>query len=147
LADSSGEERKGRWPGAAEITAALGRARQKRGEEERKVKGPPLTSGAGMSARQKEKKKETAAVGEALAGSWAARLKGKRGRFVFFFFFFKLFSKQLFKIQIQIKFLLNFSQNFIIFLKVTQATKNHAKSNNDAQPLVVSRLIKLSVTF
>jgi hypothetical protein len=33
------------------------------GEEERKVKGAPLTSGAGMSVRQKEKKKETAAVG------------------------------------------------------------------------------------
>jgi hypothetical protein len=35
LADSSGEERKGRWPGAVEITAALGRARQKRGEKKK----------------------------------------------------------------------------------------------------------------
>jgi hypothetical protein len=49
--------------------------------------------------------------------------------------------------QIQIKFLLNLSQNFIIFLKVTQAIKNHAKPNNNAQPLVVSILINLSSIF
>jgi hypothetical protein len=34
-----------------------------------------------------------------------------------------------------------------MILKVTQATKNHATPNNDAQPLVVSILIKLSLIF
>jgi hypothetical protein len=93
--------------------------------------------------KRKRKQRLWAAAVEALAGCWAARPKGKRGRFVFFLFLFQT----LFKIQIQIKFILIFSQNFINFLKVTQATKNHAKPNNDAQPLVVSILIKLSLIF
>jgi hypothetical protein len=42
---------------------------------------------------------------------------------------------------------LNLSQNFVNFLKATQETKNHAKPNNDAQPVVVSILIKLSLIF
>jgi glycerol uptake facilitator-like aquaporin len=66
---------------------------------------------------------------------------------VFFFSFSNPFQNILFKLQIQINFILNFSQTFIIFLKVTQTTKNHAKPNNDAQPLVVSILIKLSLIF
>jgi hypothetical protein len=40
-----------------------------------------------------------------------------------------------------------FFTKFYNLLKVTQATKNHAKPNNDAQPLVVSILIKLSLIF
>jgi hypothetical protein len=40
-----------------------------------------------------------------------------------------------------------FFTEFYNLLKVTQATKNHAKPNNDAQPLVVSILIKLSLIF
>jgi hypothetical protein len=36
---------------------------------------------------------------------------------------------------------------FIIFLEVTQATKNHAKPINDAQSLVVSKFIKSSLIF
>jgi hypothetical protein len=39
---------------------------------------------------------------------------------------------------------LNFHRIFIIFLEITQATKRHAKPNNDAQTLVVSKLIKLN---
>jgi hypothetical protein len=105
-------------------------------------------------ARQRKKKKKKETVARAVAGEGDSGLLGLLGRKVsevgflfFFFFFFQLFSNQLFKLQIQIKFLLNLSQNFIIFLKVTQATKNHAKPNNDAQPLVVSILIKLSLIF
>jgi hypothetical protein len=47
----------------------------------------------------------------------------------------------------QIKPFSTFHRIFIIFLEVTQATKNHAKPNNDAQSLVVSRFIKLSLIF
>jgi hypothetical protein len=73
--------------------------------------------------------------GEWLMGRWAR----KEGRQVFF-----LFPNSF---QIQTKILQTFLQNFINFLEVTQATKNHAKPNNDAQPLVVSTLIKLSLIF
>jgi hypothetical protein len=71
-------------------------------------------------------------------GWWPAGAKGGE------ILFFKLFSNQIFSIQIKTKTLQTFSQNFINFLNFTQATKIHAKTNNDAQTLVVSRLIKLN---
>jgi hypothetical protein len=84
-----------------------------------------------------------------VAGGPLGRRARKEGRvsFSFFLFFFSNSFQINLLTQIQIKFLLHLSQNFIIFLKVTQATKNHAKPNNDAQPLVVSILIDLSLIF
>jgi hypothetical protein len=81
--------------------------------------------------------------GEGLMGRWAAGPKRRGGFPVFFSNFFEINLLN----SNSTKFLLNFSQNFIIFLEVTQATKNHAKPNNDAQSLVVSILIKLSLIF
>jgi hypothetical protein len=81
---------------------------------------------------------------------WAGRPAGPKGKEVplfFSFFFFKPFPIQTFSFQIQTKFFQTFHKNFINFLEVTQATKSYAKSNNDAQPLVVSILIKLSLIF
>jgi hypothetical protein len=72
---------------------------------------------------------------------------GQKGREASFFFFSQTLFKSNFSFQIQTKILQTFLQNFINFLEVTQATKNHAKPNNDAQPLVVSTLIKLSLIF
>jgi hypothetical protein len=85
--------------------------------------------------------------GEEQVGRWAAGPERRGGKFSFFFFSFSNSFQINFKAQIQIKFLLKLSGNFIIFLKVTQATKNHAKPNNDAQPLIVSILITLSLIF
>jgi hypothetical protein len=72
--------------------------------------------------------------------------KGKEVSFFFSFSFSNPFQINLLNSNSNQTFS-NFSQNFIIFLEVTQATKNHAKPNNDAQSLVVSRLIKLSLIF
>jgi hypothetical protein len=88
-----------------------------------------------------------AAAGEKLGGLLGRRAGRGEGKFSLFFFSFSNSFQNNLLTQIQIKFLLNLSQNFIIFLRVTQATKNHAKPNNDAQPLVVSILIKLSLIF
>jgi hypothetical protein len=74
LADPSGRERKGRRPGAAGFTAALGRARQRRGRR-KEGDGGRLTGGTGLSAKRKEKKKRRAAwagAGARIAGCWAA---------------------------------------------------------------------------
>jgi hypothetical protein len=73
--------------------------------------------------------------------------KVKRVSFLFFLFLFQTLFKSNFSFQIQTKILQTFLQNFINFLEATQATKNHAKPNDDAQPLVVSILIKLSLIF
>jgi hypothetical protein len=100
--------------------------------------------------RDKKKRKRDSGRGQprgkGLAGCWATGSKGKRGKFPFFSFFsfsnpFQIIllnsnSNQTFS---------NFSQNFINILEFTQATKNHAKPNNDAQSLVVSRLNKLNL--
>jgi hypothetical protein len=106
-----------------------------RGEADRR--GPVVSD----RRKKKRGRRDWAAAG----GSWwAGRPAGPKGERDSLFFF-KLFSKQTF--QIQNKILLNFSQNFIIFLEATQATKNHAKPKDDAQPLVVSTLIKFSLIF
>jgi hypothetical protein len=146
-------ERKGRWrgrPGAARIAAAPGRAEQRGGRRKEGGEGEADQWDPIVSERER-KEKEGGGVGwrgEGLMGRWAAGPK-RRGGFPVVFFFFS-FSNS-FQINLlnsnSTKFLLNFSQNFIIFLEVTQATKNHAKPNNDAQSLVVSILIKLSLIF
>jgi hypothetical protein len=76
----------------------------------------------------KEKKNGGGGVG------WRGGGLGRLGRkepvgfpLFFFFLFFNLFSKQSLN-SIQIKILLNFSQNFIIFLEATQATKKPCKA-------------------
>jgi hypothetical protein len=79
-------------------------------------------------------------------GRWAEKVKGK-----FFFFFYSFFSNSFLKQPFPFKFKPNsfklFHKNFIDFLEATQATKNHAKPNDDAQPLVVPILIKLCLIF
>jgi hypothetical protein len=100
--------------------------------------------------RQREKgkrKREAGAWAAAGRSWWAAGPPGQKGGKGKFSFLFQTHFKTSFKLKFKSKFLLNLSQNFIIFLKVTQATKNHAKPNNDAQSLVVSILIKLSLIF
>jgi hypothetical protein len=77
-------------------------------------------------------------------GRWAER----KVRFLFFFSLFllqTLFKSNLFQLKFKQNFP-NFFTNFyrLFILDFTQATKNHAKSNDDAQSLVVSRLIKLN---
>jgi hypothetical protein len=93
--------------------------------------------------RQRKKKKKRRTTTSAVAVEGESGLLGRKVRevnFLFFFFFPNLFSI-LFKSNSNQK-PSNFSQNFINILEFTQATKNHAKPNNDAQSLVVSRLIK-----
>jgi hypothetical protein len=120
------------------------RRRKERGRREADRWGPIVSE-----RKTKEKRKEAvwAGAGRRLMGRWAAGLKGGKVSFFFFFSFFRTLFKTNFSFQIQTKILLNFSQNFIIFLEATQATKNHANPNNDAQPLVVSILIKFSLIF
>jgi hypothetical protein len=121
---------------------ALTRAKQRRGRKEGRRRGALLTSGTRASAEE-EKEKKNDDVGRCEGGGKRpAGPKGKGGKFSFFFFFPNLFSI-LFKSNSNQK-PSNFSQNFINILEFTQATKNHAKPNNDAQSLVVSRLIKLN---
>jgi hypothetical protein len=133
----------------AGIAVAPGRARQRRGRKKGKRRGR-LTGGAEMSAKERKKKMEPAARATAGEDWWAAGPPGRKGKEVSFLFFFFSFSDSF---QTNLlnsnsnQTFSNFSQNFIIFLEVTQATKNHAKPNNDAQSLVVSRLIKLSLIF
>jgi hypothetical protein len=79
-------------------------------------------------------------------GCWATVLKGKRGEFLFFFSFSNPFQNNLLNSNSNKPFQ-TFHRIFIIFLEVTQATKNRAKPINDAQSLVVSRFIKLSLIF
>jgi hypothetical protein len=98
---------------------------------------------------RKEKEREMAWAG-AGRGWWAGRPAGSKGKevsFVFFLFFFKLFLNQTFLFKFKPNSFKLFLKNFINFLEVTQATKSYAKSNNDAQPLVVSILIKFSLIF
>jgi hypothetical protein len=107
----------------------------------------------GPSCQRKERKEKEEGGGVGWRGERNGGPLGRRAEkvrrvsFVFFLFLFQALFKSNFSYQIQTKILLNFSQNFIIFLKATQATKNHANPNNDAQPLVISILIKLSLIF
>jgi hypothetical protein len=76
-------------------------------------------------------------------GRWAEKVKGKF--FLFLFFFSNSFLKQSFPFKFKPNSFKLFHKNFINFLEATQATKNHAKPNDDAQPLVICILIKFSL--
>jgi hypothetical protein len=101
------------------------------------------------SAYQGYKEKEKRRWGSGLPrerklGRWAGWARMKVRSFFFFLFLFQtLFKLNLFNSN-SIKTFQTFSQNFINLLNLTQATKNHAYPNNDAQTLVVSKLIKLN---
>jgi hypothetical protein len=106
----------------------------------------------GPICQRKEKKRKRGGQRGLLRGGGrqAAGPPGRKGEEVSFIYFFFSFSNSFqtkLLISISNKTFSNFPQNFIIFLKVTQATKNHAMPNNDAQPLVVSILIKVSLVF
>jgi hypothetical protein len=114
---------------------APAQAKQRRGKKGR-GRGGRLTSGAGVSVGDEKRER-----------GW--RGSGSLGRKVrlisfFFFSFCKPFSIQFFFKSNSNQNPSNFSQNFINLLDFTQATKNYAKPNNDAQTLVVSKLIKLN---
>jgi hypothetical protein len=100
--------------------------------------------------RNKEKEKKKAAAvgccGGKTGGPLGRRAGRGEGKFSLFCSFSNSCQTKLLNLNSNQTFS-NFSQNFIIFLKVTEATKNHAKPNNDAQPLVFSILIKLSLIF
>jgi hypothetical protein len=49
-------EKKGRWPGAAGIMAAPGRARQRRGRRRKEGGGAPLAGGADASVEEEKEK-------------------------------------------------------------------------------------------
>jgi hypothetical protein len=102
----------------------------------------------GPDCQRKERKEKEAGGGVGWRGEEADGPLGQKGREVSFSFF-------SFSNTFQIKlFFSNSIQNssnlftkFINFLEATEATRNHAKPNDDAQPLVVSILIKLSLIF
>jgi hypothetical protein len=149
LAGSGGEERKGKMTGRGGNRGGGGPARlSRRRRRKERGKGEADRWGHGVSGSRK-KKRRGGSVGRCgkLDDGPAGRLGRKVGRVSFSFFLLFFFFKSIFSFQIHTKILLNFSQNFIILLEATQATKNHAKPNNDAQPLVVSILIKLSLIF
>jgi hypothetical protein len=146
LAGSSKKEEEGRRPGAAGIEAARERTEQRKGKGRKEEEGAP-TGGVPMSAAAGIKEKRRGRRAAAGRRRWAARplgTKGKKVSYTFFLFLFQTFSNSNFSFQIQTKILQTFSQNFINFLNFTQATKNYAKPNNDAQTLDVSKLIKLN---
>jgi hypothetical protein len=87
-----------------------------------------------VSAGEKKKKRGRRGVG----------CCGKGELSVFFLFLFQTLFKTIFFQTKSNQNPSNFSQNFINLLDFTQATKNYAKPNNDAQTLVVSKLIKLN---
>jgi hypothetical protein len=77
---------------------------------------------------QKERKRRAgrrAAAGGDVGPMGRCGLKGTETRFSFFLFFFQTQLKPTFKLKIYKPFQ-TFSQNFINFLDLTQATKNHA---------------------
>jgi hypothetical protein len=104
-----------------------------------------------VSVRGKKKEKRRERRAAAGRRRWAAGPLGPKGKkvsfVVFFLFLFQNFSNSNFSFQIQTKILQTFSQNFYKLLNFTQATKNHAKPNDDAETLVVPILIKLSLIF
>jgi hypothetical protein len=148
LADSSGKERKGKaaWHGG--ICGGAGPGEAEEGKKKGGRRGKADRWDRLVSETRKKKKRRQrlwAAAGEILVGRWAVRPEGEKVSFLFFLFS-NSFQTKLLNLNSNQTFS-NFSQNFIIFLKVTEATKNHAKPNNDAQPLVVSILINLSLIF
>jgi hypothetical protein len=73
--------------------------------------------------------------------------KVRRVSLSFFSFLFQTLFKSNFSFQIQTRIFQTILQYFIKFLEATQATKNHANLNDDAQPLIFSIIIKLRLIF
>jgi hypothetical protein len=146
LAGSGGKKGEGRRPGAAGIAAVL-RPGRNRGEERKEGEGEgDLQAGPTCQWERRKEKEDGGGVGrcgEGKAGCWVA---GPKGKVVSFFspFLFQTFFNTIFFKSNSNQNPSNFSQNFINLLYFTQATKNYAKLNNDAQTLVVSKLIKLN---
>jgi hypothetical protein len=131
-------------------------------------RGPPVARSAPASQTEERKGREE---GEGCADRWGQLVsdteekgKGRRrwaarkrerwagwvenvGEVLFcfcFFSVFKLFSNSNHFNSNSFQTFQTFSQNFINLLDLSQATKNHAQPNNDAQTHVVSKLIKLN---
>jgi hypothetical protein len=96
--------------------------------------------------RQRKKRKRKGDGGCGLLRGGKRRAAGPLGGKVseVSFIFSNSFQINLFLNSNSNQTFLNFHRIFIIFLEITQATKKHAKPNNDAQTLVVSKLIKLN---
>jgi hypothetical protein len=141
LVDSSGEERNRKAAGRGGICGGAGPGEAKEGKKKGRRRGEIDRWDRLVSKR---KRKEKGAGGVGCCGGKIGGLQ--KGEEVSFLFFSNSFQTKLLNSNSNQTFS-NSSQKFIIFLEVTQATKNHAKPNNDAQPLVVSILIKLSLIF
>jgi hypothetical protein len=117
----------------------------RRGEgEERKGEKGRLTGGTQLSVKGKKRKRRGRRRG--LARGVANGPLGQKGREASFFLFPNSFQIKLFFSNSN----QNSSNLFTKFYKLFRShtsNKNHAKPNNDAQPLVVSTLIKLSLIF
>jgi hypothetical protein len=101
--------------------ARPGQSRERKGEEGRR-RG--LTGGTGVSVADRKQKRPAdrrAAVGKGGVGRWAAGPKGKEVS-PFLSFFQTLFKSNLFNSNSN-KTFQTFSQSFINFLNLTQATK------------------------
>jgi hypothetical protein len=137
-----GQEERGREAArrSSDRGGAPARAKQRRGKKGRGREGR-LTGGAGVSLGEEKRERDGgawAAAGKRKAGCWAAGPKGKVVLFLFLFQF-KLFLSNSNQNSSN-----PFTKIYKLFLNFTQATKNYAKPNNDAQTLVVSKLIKLN---
>jgi hypothetical protein len=97
-----------------------------------------------VSAGEKKTKRGRRGAGRCGKGDRAAGPAGPKGKLSAFFSFFQTFFKTILFQTNSNQNPSNFSQKFINLLDFTQATKNYAKPNNDAQTLVVSKLIKLN---
>jgi hypothetical protein len=137
----------GKRKGGGRAEGKIAATRNPSGAEKGRWRGEGEEGGAdrwgpGVSDRgkRKEERETQAATGKGEVGRWAEKVR----RFPFSFFLFQtLFKSNLFNSNSN-KTFQTFSQNFINFLNFTQTTKNHAKPNNDAETLVVSRLTKLN---
>jgi hypothetical protein len=100
--------------------AAPGRLSSGERKKKGKGRGEADRRGRHVSGSRKNKKGTTGLgrCGRELVGRQA---EGRKG-----FSFFSNSFQNNFSFQIQTKIVLNFSQNFIILLEATQATKNHA---------------------
>jgi hypothetical protein len=82
------------------------------------------------------------AVGREQAGGLKEGLGRERVEFFFSSLFFSNLQIQTIFKPKTFKTFSNFSQNFINFSNLTQATKNYAKSKDDAHSLIDSKIIQ-----
>jgi hypothetical protein len=140
------EERKeGEKAGAGRIPRGCGDGRRARGRRKGRGGEGRLTGGARSSAPRGKRKEKGGAVG--WRGGGLGRLGRKEpARFLFFLFFFKLHFQFIFNSN-SIQTFSNFSQEFYKLFRNLTSNQKPCKPTDDAQTLVVSKFIKLSLIF